>query len=416
MSTKVIMPTLGESVTEGTVLRWLVQEGDPIAKDAPLLEVSTDKIDTEVPSPVDGFVLKIFVQAGETVQTGTLLAMIGEEGEEIGAEEVPGRESKPVAETEVASPTAPPTETTSAGELGFISPVVARLAAEHQVDLHEVKGTGMGGRIRKKDVLAYLAAREKAATAPGPAPQAAPSQPPAAGDHIVPLSRMRRLIAEHMVQSKRTSPHVTTVFLCDMTAVVQHRYAHAERFAAEGIKLTFTPYFVAALAAALRQHPQANSSWTEEGLQMHGHVHIGVAVAVDDGLLVPVIKNADGLNLRGLARSVNDLAERARQGQLKADELQGGTFTLTNHGTAGSLLATPIIHQPQAGILGVGAIHKAPVVRSGGHPLLPDANDAIVIRPVAYLSFTFDHRILDGASADAFVASVKQSLEQWSFE
>ena len=405
MTTQVIMPQLGESVTEGTVLRWLVQEGEAIAKYAPLLEVSTDKIDTEVPSPGEGILLRIYVPAGQTVEAGTLLAVIGREGEEVPAE-VPA--AAPTA-TAAAAASIPParTPTTSAApassapdDLGFISPIVAKLAAEHQVDLRQVKGTGMGGRIRKKDVLAAIAQHAAAPAAAGEA-------------EIVPLSRMRQLIAEHMVQSKRTSPHVTTVFLCDMSAVVQHRYAHQPAFVAEGIALTFTPYFVSALVSALKQHPLANSSWTDQGLRLHQHVHVGIAVAVDDGLLVPVIKQADSLNLRGLARSVNDVAQRARNGQLIPDELQGGTFTLTNHGTAGSLLATPIINQPQAGILGVGAIHKQPIVISSGHPLLPDANDAIVIRPVAYLSFTFDHRILDGATADAFVSSVKHTLEHW---
>jgi len=400
------MPQLGESVIEGTVLRWVVQEGESIAKYAPLLEVSTDKIDTEVPSPGEGILLRIYVPAGQTVEAGTLLAVIGREGEEVPAE-VPAAAPTATAAAASASippaPTPPPIPSASSSapdDLGFISPIVAKLAAEHQVDLRQVKGTGMGGRIRKKDVLAAIAQHD---AAPAPAGEA----------EIVPLSRIRRLIAEHMVQSKRTSPHVTTVFLCDMSAVVQHRYAYQPAFAAEGIALTFTPYFVSALVSALKQHPLANSSWTDQGLRLHRHVHVGIAVAVDDGLLVPVIKQADSLNLRGLARSVNDVAQRARAGQLSPDELQGGTFTLTNHGTAGSLLATPIINQPQAGILGVGAIHKQPIVISSGHPLLPDANDAIVIRPVAYLSFTFDHRILDGATADAFVSSIKHTLEHW---
>jgi len=217
-----------------------------------------------------------------------------------------------------------------------------------------------------------------------------------------------------MVQSKRTSPHVTTVFDCDLTAVVRHRYAHKDAFARDGVNLTFTPYFVAAIASALKQHPLANSAWSDEGIVLKRAINVGVATAITDGLVVPVIKNADSLNLLGLARAINDLAQRARTGQLEADELQGGTFTLTNHGTSGSLFATPIINQPQTGILGVGKIHKAPVVISNGHPLLPDATDAIAIRPIAYLSFTFDHRLLDGAAADAFVSTVKGVLEGWS--
>jgi len=233
------------------------------------------------------------------------------------------------------------------------------------------------------------------------------------GDEVAPLSRMRRLIAEHMVQSKRTSPHVTTVFMVDMSRVVKHRYANKARFAQDGVKLTFTPYFVAATAQALKKHRYANSVWSEEGIVLRRAINIGMATAIDDGLIVPVLKNADSYNLLGLARMVNDLAERARTGKLTPDEIQGATFTITNHGTAGSLFASPIINQPNAGILGVGAIHKEPVVISQGHPLLPDPADYIAIRPVVYLSFTFDHRILDGASADAFVAEVKDILENW---
>jgi 2-oxoglutarate dehydrogenase E2 component (dihydrolipoamide succinyltransferase) len=462
MATKVIMPQLGESVVEGTISKWLVKEGDTVKKYDPLLEVSSDKVDTEVPSPVEGTVLKIYVPEGTTVQAGTLIAVIGEPGEAIPEAEAPAQaaataQPEPQAEATETAPAAPPAETR---DLGFISPVVAKLAAEYNVDLTQVKGTGVRGRIRKKDVLEYIKQREaqkaeealpewekpgtgdlfKPATAeeyapipvpprpgkpappPPPAPGAPPPPPPHApapppvqpGDEIAPLSRMRRLIADHMVQSKRTSPHVTTVFLADMTRVVQHRYAHKDRFARDGVQLTFTPYFIMALAQALKKHPYANSSWSEEGIVLHRAIHIGMATAIEDGLIVPVIKNADSYNLLGLARMVNDLAARARAGKLSPDEIQGATFTLTNHGTSGSLFASPIINQPNAGILGVGAIHKEPVVISQGHPLLPDPADYIAIRPVAYLSFTFDHRILDGATADAFVAEVKRILENWS--
>jgi 2-oxoglutarate dehydrogenase E2 component (dihydrolipoamide succinyltransferase) len=225
---------------------------------------------------------------------------------------------------------------------------------------------------------------------------------------------MRRLIAEHMVQSKRISPHVTTVFDCDLAAVIEHRYAHKDAFARDDANLTFTPYFVAAIVSALKQHPLANSAWSDEGVVLKRTINVGMATAIVDGLVVPVIKNADSFNLLGLTRTINDLAQRARTGRLEADELQGGTFTLTNHGTTGSLFATPIINQPQTGILGVGKIHKAPVIISQGHPLLPDATDAIAIRPIAYLSFSFDHRVLDGATADAFVSAIKAHLESWS--
>ncbi len=457
MATKVIMPQLGESVVEGTITKWLVKEGDTVNRYDPLLEVSSDKVDTEVPSPVDGTILKIVVPEGETVHAGTLIALIGQPGESL-PEDIEGDVTPSSDSEEASSAQESRTDARQAGQqdLGFISPVVARLAAEYQVDLTQVKGTGVRGRIRKKDVLNYIKQREAQAREealpewekpgsgelfkpahmesyepipappkPGPkppapppgAPQPPPPPPPPSpahpGDEIAPLSRMRQLIAEHMVQSKRVSPHVTTVFMVDMSRVVKHRYAHKDRFARDGVHLTFTPYFIAAIAQALKQHPYANSSWSEEGIVLHRAINIGMATAIEDGLMVPVIKHADGYNLLGLARLVNDLAARARAGKLTPDEIQGATFTLTNHGTSGSLFASPIINQPNAGILGVGAIHKEPVVISQGHPLLPDPEDYIAIRPVAYLSFSFDHRILDGATADAFVATVKDILEHW---
>jgi 2-oxoglutarate dehydrogenase E2 component (dihydrolipoamide succinyltransferase) len=425
MPTQILMPKLGETVVEGTVSRWLAAEGERVQKMAPLLEISTDKVDTELPSPAAGLLLQILVPAGATVPAGTVLGVIGEAGEvdretgrQVGkgvGEQKDGGEGESgqiVTSNQVgaASPDRPVTMSPGhSTALGFVSPVVARLAAEHGIDLAQIQGTGLKGRIRKQDLLAYLSARPAPSLPASPAPPLPASPLP----ELRPLSRMRRLIAEHMVASKRTSPHVTTVFDCDLTAVVRHRYAHKDAFARDGANLTFTPYFVAAIVAALKQHPLARSSWSEEGIVVHRGIHIGVAVAIPDGLIVPVIKNADSYNLLGLARAVEDLAQRGRSGKLAPDDIQGGTFTLTNHGAGGSLLATPIINQPQAGILGVGKIHKAPVVISRGHPLLPDADDVIAIRPVAYLSFTFDHRILDGATADAFVSAVKAGLEGW---
>jgi len=405
MATQVVMPQLGESIVEGIVNKWLVQEGDPIKRFDALLEVGSDKIDTEVPSPADGVLLKIYVAEGETVDVGTIIAVVGQAGETI--------PEISMAATEVAPPVAAvkvetaPISAAPAMDLGFISPVVARLAAEHGVDLTQLVGTGLKGRIRKQDVLEYL---EQERTGDS---DASIGRQPVSGDRVVPLNRIRRLIAGHMVQSKRTSPHVTTVFDCDLSAVVRHREAHADAFAQDGVNLTFTPYFITAIASALKQHPYVNSSWSEKSILLKQAINVGMATAIDDGLVVPVIKNTDSFNLLGLARIVNDLTHRARSGQLEPDELQDGTFTLTNHGTSGSLFATPIIHQPQTGILGVGKIHKAPVVLSQGHGLLPDANDAIAIRPIAYLSFSFDHRLLDGAAADAFVAEIKERLEFW---
>ncbi len=420
MTIDVLMPRLGETVVEGTVSRWLVAEGEAVTKMAPLLEISTDKIDTEIPSPASGILLKIHAPAGTTVAAGALIAVIAGEGERPPAVPMPqqGPAAPSVAASGVGARPSPPQALPPAPEMGFISPVVARLAAEHGLDLGQIQGTGLKGRIRKQDVLAYLE-RQAAAPPLAPAAEAAADSglPPSEEAEFVPLTRMRRMVAEHMVHSVQTSPHVTTVFDCDLTAVVRHRYANQDEFARLGVDLTFTPYFVAAVTTALRQHPIANASWREgpggPGLLLHRGIHIGIAVALPGGLVVPVIRNADSYNLLGLARMVGDLAHRARSGALAPDEVLGGTFTITNHGASGSLFATPIIHQPQAGILGVGRIHKQAVVLTGGHPLLPDAGDAIAIRPVAYLSFTFDHRLLDGAAADAFVTTVKTSLEHW---
>lgn len=433
MATAVVMPKLGESVVEGTVARWLKAPGDAVAKLEPLLEISTDKIDTEVPAPTGGVLLAIEVPDGRTVEAGTVLGYIGAAGEEPpgGALRLDNGSAersepvKPVESAPVAAQQERPAEAAhgeeKAGGRSFISPVVARMAAEHDVDLAQVAGTGMGGRVTKKDVEAFLAGHAaaervqpaEAAAAPAAVSVAVLAGAAGADEVLEPLTAMRRAIAQHMVQSKQTSAHVTTIFEADMTAVVRHREAHKGRYAAQGIHLTFTPYFVAAAAAGLKAVPQANSRYTAEGIVLRRRIHICVAVAVEQGLLTPVVRDADEKNLQGLARAVNDLAERARGGKLLPDELAGGTFTVTNHGTSGSLIGTPIINQPQAGILGVGAIVKRPVVRSAAASLLPSADDAIVIRPMCYLSFTFDHRILDGAGADAFLAAVKESLESW---
>jgi 2-oxoglutarate dehydrogenase E2 component (dihydrolipoamide succinyltransferase) len=282
--------------------------------------------------------------------------------------------------------------------------------------------------VTKKDVNAYLQRRieefagQAAKTEPistvDPQEALAADEPHASpslnvDEVLTPLTAMRRAIAQHMVMSKRTSPHVTTIFEADMTSVIRHREAHKRAFAAKGIALTYTPYLIAAIVTGLRAVPEANSRFTDAGIAVNKRIHIGMAVALTHGLLVPVLRDADEKNLQGLARTVNELVERTRSNALRPDDVQGGTFTLTNHGTGGSLLATPIINQPQTGILGVGAIVKRPVVRSSSVSLLPNADDSIVIRPMCYLSFTFDHRVLDGAQGDAFLTAVKQRLENW---
>ncbi|TDA66077.1 MAG: 2-oxo acid dehydrogenase subunit E2 [Chloroflexi bacterium] len=477
MATKVIMPQLGESVVEGTVTTWLKKEGETIAEFESLLEINTDKVDTEIPSPAGGTILKIIVPEGQTVTAGTILAWIGEPGEVLPAslaEPVEARpadtlrqaqdialpqarpqgalragtepplaepvEARPV-DTSTSSATAP---VAAARDLGFISPVVARLAADKKVDLTRVKGTGQGGRITKKDVLDYLEKGEKAepaavaapwetpgegdlfrptelqfgtekpqAEAPGlrqaqptaPVQPVAPVQPAKGGEQLIPHTTMRKRIAEHMVNSKHTSPHVTTVMESDFKRVAAHYAKNKDAFARDGVKLTYTAYFAAATAAALRAFPLVNSSWSDEGVIIHPQVNLAIAVSLGaEGLIVPVIPNADGLSLLGLARAINDIATRARAHRLNPDEVRGGTFSITNHGTSGSLFATPVINQPQCAILGVGAVQKRAVVVEG---------DAIAVRPMVYLSLTFDHRILDGASADGFLAKVVEVLNNW---
>ena len=395
MAVPVTMPQMGESVIEGTVSRWLKAVGDRVAKLEPLVEIATDKIDTEVPSPAGGTLLAVHVAEGVTVAAGTVLAYIGEEGEVVPASADESRaavETVPIAQDpSQAAPDAAPAAGT------FVSPVVARMVAEHQLDLADISGTGLGGRVTKKDVETYLAQTAR----------------PAEPDVVQPLTNMRRAIAEHMVRSKRTSPHVTTFFEVDMLAVVQHRELAKTSLQQKGIALTFTPYFVAATASALRSVPEVNARFSDAGIVMQPRVHIGIAVSVKQGLLVPVIRDADEKNLQGLARGVGELAHQARTGELHPEQLQGGTFTITNHGTGGSLAGTPIINQPQAAILGVGAIVKRPVVVGGDRSPLPNPQDTIAIRPMCLLSLTFDHRILDGARADEFLTLLKKSLESW---
>lgn len=428
MAVAVTMPQMGESMVEGTVARWLKAPGEPVAKLEALVEINTDKIDTEIPAPAEGTLIQVVVDAGQTVRAGTVLGYIGRAGEETlpaHAAKVGPATSSALMQTASAQEESGASERTRSVERptgrAFISPVVARMAAEHHVDLDLVGGSGLHGRITKRDVVAHLAAREAVPPVSQPQPVAALSGEAEIADEIwQPLTTMRRLIAQHMVQSKQTSPHVTTVFEVDMTAVVRHREQHKQRYAERGVRLTYTPYFVAAAAKALRLVPEVNGRFQTQGEQsgliLHKRVHIGVAVALEQGLVVPVIRDADERNLQGLARGVNELAQQARTGQLSADATRGGTFTITNHGVTGSLLGTPIINQPQAAILGIGAIVKRPVVRSGSTSLLPSADDAIVIRPICYLSFSFDHRILDGARADLFMSALVEQLQQWPLD
>lgn len=428
MPTQVIMPQLGESVVEGTITKWLKTKGEAVKELEPLLEINTDKVDTEIPSPVTGILLDILAPEGKLVHAGAVLAVIGSQQEADVESAAPVaievQTPAPVATPATAQPAPPITGFHHRPDFGFISPVVSKIAQEYKVDLSRVSGTGQNGRITKKDILAYVEreGRTLSAVAPSlqtPIGQAAPEKiTPATtafqaaaetGDELVPLSPVRRLIAEHMVFSERTSPHVTTVMEADLSQVVAHREANKTAFSRDGASLTYTVYFTWAAVVALKAFPQVNSSWSEQGILVHRRINIGLATSLgEEGLIVPVIKNADGLSLLGLARQVNDLANRARQHKLQPDEVKGGTFTITNHGISGSLFATPIINQPQSAILGVGAIQKRVVVLEKA-----GLGDAIVVRPMVYISLTFDHRILDGASADNFLAMVVKSLENW---
>ena len=434
MSIAITMPQLGESVTEGTVGRWLKRPGDAVARYEPLLEVITDKVDSEVPAPVAGTLLEILVSEGETVPVGTIIARMNQL--DARPQMIDARPAEPLP-----SPVSPSSSATVSPALesrkSYLSPVVARLVAEHGLDWRQITGTGAGGRVSKQDVLGFLEqgagnreqageGREDRETGKQPgsnaqpstlgpdssalinAPNTQPLSPNPEDVELLPLSPMRRAIAEHMTRSVRISPHVTTVMELDLSRVMAHREANKAAFAQQDVRLTLTAYFFQATAVALGQVPVLNGSFSEQGIVLNRRVHIGMAVALDEGLLVPVLRDAGERNLLGLARAVNDLAGRARARRLTPDETQGGTFTITNHGVSGSLFATPIINQPQAGILGVGAIVKRPIVVSTGD------GDSIAIRPMCYLSLTFDHRIADGSTADAFLAAVKRQLEDYS--
>lgn len=438
--TDVLMPQMGESIVEGTLTRWLKKPGDSVKRDEPLFEISTDKVDTEIPSPAEGVLKEILVEAGATVQINTVVAKI-DEGGSASAEEAPKAaepevpapakteeaESKAPADAPAPAAEAPAEAAASSDDSGPVSPLVRRMAREHNIDLAKVSGTGAGGRITKADVEAYLASGQTAsapaasAQAASPAPAApapaaaAPASAPAAVAPVAPaeapqvrieaMSVMRQKIAEHMVNSKHTSAHVTTVHKIDLTKIAKLRNSRKgavkERY---GFSLTFLPFLTRAAAEALRAFPIFNASIQGTNILYHNDVNIGIAVALENGLIVPVIKNADEKNVIGLARSIADLANRARSKQLKPDEVQGGTFSITNFGSFGSLFATPVINQPQVAILGVGAVEKQVVV----------VDDAMAIRDVAHLALTFDHRLVDGALADQFCLKIKSILESWS--
>jgi 2-oxoglutarate dehydrogenase E2 component (dihydrolipoamide succinyltransferase) len=423
--TDVVMPQMGESIVEGTLTKWLKKPGERVERDEPLFEISTDKVDTEIPSPAAGTLSEVLVDEGKTVGINTVVARIDNgaaAAKPAAAPEAPAPAPVAEAPAPVSAPPAP-VEEAPAEPTGPLSPLVRKMARENNIDLSRVRGTGAGGRISKQDVEAYLAQSAAAPpevapappapkpAVPAPSPSATPVSylPPAgqAKTRIEPMSTMRMKIAEHMVLSKRTSPHVTTVHRVDMTKVAKLRDRYKDHFKnSYGFSLTYLPFIARASVAALRQFPLLNASLDGNNIVYHNEIHIGIAVALENGLIVPVIRNADEKNILGLQRAVVDLAGRARSRQLKPDEVVGGTFSITNFGSFGSLMGTPVINQPQVAIIGVGTVDKTPVV----------IDDAIAIRSICHLSLSFDHRLIDGALADQFMTKVKQVLESWAEE
>jgi pyruvate dehydrogenase E2 component (dihydrolipoamide acetyltransferase) len=443
MATDVLMPQMGESIAEGTIVKWLKQVGDVVQRDEPLFEISTDKVDAEVPSTVAGVLTEILAKEGDTVAVNSIVARVGEAGA-AGAPAAPAKAAEPPAAaappppppaakaapaapkpSAATPPPVPPPPADPDARRARSSPLVRNIAREHDVNLDTLTGTGNGGRITKEDILNFIAERKTApAAGASPAPSSAPAAPPsststapaprpfAPGERVLiePMSVMRRKIAEHMVLSRRTSAHVTTFFEVDYTNIARLRErlkrTYEER---NGVKLTYLPFILKATVDSLKAFPVINASLDGESVVYKQDINIGIAVALDWGLIVPVVKQADELSLVGLARATQDLAGRARNKQLKPDEVTGGTFSITNFGLFGGLTATPIINQPQLAILGIGGITKRPWV------VETDDGDAIAIRSIGILSLSFDHRVVDGAVADQFMAHLRKGIEATDF-
>lgn len=433
-ATIVVMPALGESVSEGTVTRWLKSVGDQVVADEPLLEVSTDKVDTEIPAPSSGTLLSIDVAVDSTVPVGARLATIGSGSATPVSTPAPTApapvptpapvQSAPVQSAPKPVPTPPQTPPPlipkpSALDDSYVTPIVRKLAAENGVDLAKVKGTGVGGRIRKEDVMAAIPRATAAPVASqAPAPSAAPtrSAAPAAVSPLrgtkVTMTRLRKVIAARMLESLQVSAQLTTVVEVDITKIARLREKAKSTFEArEGVKLSFLPFFAVAVCEALKVHPVLNASVEGDEITYHGAEHLGIAVDTERGLLVPVIKDAGDLNMGGIARRIVDVAQRTRENKISPDELGGGTFTITNTGSRGALFDTPIINQPQVGILGVGSVVKRPMVVKG-----EDGGETIAIRSMVYLALSYDHRIVDGADAARFLTTLKERLEEGRFE
>jgi pyruvate dehydrogenase E2 component (dihydrolipoamide acetyltransferase) len=423
MPTEIVMPQMGESIVEGTITKWLKKPGDKVQRDEPLFEISTDKVDAEIPSPASGILQDIKVAEGTTVQVNTVVGIISADGEPAAA---PAKAAPPAPaapeKKEPPPPKAQPAPVQESvpvahdeGEHARSSPLVRKIAREHNVNLSEVQGTGLGGRITKQDIMAFLETSQAAAPAPTPvrAPAQAPAPAPAAipGD-LVAMTQMRKIIAQRMVESRRTSAHVHCMFEVDVSRIVSLRSKTRAAFEQRhGARLTFMPFFVRAAIIALQQFPIVNASVEGESIRYHRHVNMGIAVALDWGLIVPVLKNADELNFLGLQRGITDLGERARSKKLKPEEVEGSTFTITNPGQFGAVFGLPIINQPNSAIMGVGGISKVPLVVTDA-----DGNDSIAIRSVVHLTLGYDHRLVDGAVADQFMALVKKNLESWGEE
>jgi 2-oxoglutarate dehydrogenase E2 component (dihydrolipoamide succinyltransferase) len=426
------MPALGESVTEGTVTRWLKNVGDTVTVDEALLEVSTDKVDTEIPSPVSGTILSIDVPVDATVAVGARLALIGSSSAVPTAAPVAPPAPAPVTPAPVApvvaapvtpvAPVAPvitptPVAASAASNVdAYVTPIVRKLAAENGVDLSRVQGTGVGGRIRKEDILAAKPAPVAAASPTQASPQSASKPAPVAVSPLrgttVQMSRLRKVIAERMVESLHVAAQLTTVIEVDVTKIDRLRQSAKGTFESrEGVKLTFLPFFAVAVCEALKQHPVLNSSINGDQITYHGAEHLGIAVDTERGLLVPVIRDAGDLNMGAVARKISDVAARTRDNKITPDELGGGTFTITNTGSRGALFDTPIINQPQVAILGLGAVVKRPVVMKGA-----DGGETIAIRSMVYLALSYDHRIVDGADAARFLVTLKERVEGGNFE
>jgi 2-oxoglutarate dehydrogenase E2 component (dihydrolipoamide succinyltransferase) len=440
MPIDVVMPQMGESIAEGTVVKWLKKVGEKVERDEPLLEISTDKVDAEIPSPSSGTLTEIIAQEGQTVGVNTVVARIGTDGEAAGAsapappppkpDPAPAPTPEPPAQIDTQRPEtrvdAPPPQAAAATEQSEdenvaslderrrtkSSPLVRKIAQENNVDISKLQGSGVSGRVTKNDILDFL--QQPKTAAPQQQPQPAPRPPAmtfASGENnrIEPLSVMRKKIAQHMVLSKQTSAHVTTVFEVDFTAIDKLRRQYKDAYLERGTKLTFLPFVIQAVVSGLREFPIINASMDDASVIYHRDLNIGIAVALEWGLIVPVVKNADEKNILGLSKTINDLGERARTKKLSPDDVQGGTFTITNPGIYGGLFGTPIINQPQVAILGIGGVKKRPVV------VETKEGDFIAIRSMCILSLTFDHRLIDGAIADQFMAKVKAFIEAGQF-